>query len=157
MNAPVTVPSKAEAIHDRAWWSTECERLGTDWQSLGEVAAAVLTELALLPCPTCESTPCQTPSFCEQCREADREERTTAMPKEFDNRNRGVLFNDRANKETDKDRDYSGNINIEGVEYWLSGWIKTSKKGLKFLSLSAKAKTVDTPPTEIVVNDEIPF
>jgi hypothetical protein len=145
MNAPVPT---------RAWWASECERLGTDWQSLGQVIAHLVTHLA--PCPTCERKPCQTPSFCERCRDHDQE-RTTDMPQQFDNTNRGVLFNERANKETDNDGDYAGSINIEGRDFWLSGWIKTSKKGLKFLSLSAKTKTVDAPAAEIDIKDDIPF
>jgi len=59
------------------------------------------------------------------------------MP-EYDNTNSGVLFkNDR--KETEKHPDYKGSINIEGTEYWLSGWKKESKKG-PLLSLSVQPK-----------------
>lgn len=62
------------------------------------------------------------------------------MPKQWDNTNHGVLFNNQADKQTDKDRDYGGQINVDGQDYWLSGWIRTSKKGNKFLSLSVKPK-----------------
>jgi len=59
------------------------------------------------------------------------------MP-EYDNTNRGVLFvNDRKETETQPDR--KGSINVEGKEYWLSGWIKESAKG-KILSLSIQPK-----------------
>src|SRR5262249_29840062 len=112
MNGPVTLPSKAEAIHDRPWWAAESARVGSDWQTIGQIAARVLTHL--MPCPTCEHTPCRTPTFCEVCREADHEERTSAMPETFDNTNRGVLFNERDKKQTDKDRDYGGSINVGG-------------------------------------------
>jgi len=58
---------------------------------------------------------------------------------EYDNTNRGVLFkNDK--KEKDTEADYRGNINVGGQEYWLNAWIKTSKKGGKFMSLSVKPK-----------------
>ena len=77
------------------------------------------------------------------------------MAKQFDNTNRGVLFNERDKKETDKDRDYAGKINIEGREFWLSGWLKTSKKGLKFLSLSAKA--MESQPAKVDLDDKVPF
>lgn len=56
----------------------------------------------------------------------------------YDNTNTGVLFkNDR--KETDKHPDYTGQVNVDGVEFWLSAWIKTGQKG-KFMSLSVRPK-----------------
>ena len=61
----------------------------------------------------------------------------------YDNSNRGVLFkNDR--READTDADYTGSINVGGVEFWLNAWIKTSKAGRKFMSLSVKPKTSAT-------------
>src|SRR5262245_31919676 len=73
--------------------------------------------------------------------------------------NRGSLFrNDE--KTRDEDRDYSGSINIEGREYWLSGWVKEGKKG-KFLSLSIKPKSADNakPKTSNAeeLHDHLPF
>lgn len=57
----------------------------------------------------------------------------------YDNTNRGILFkNDRKEKDTQPDR--TGSINIEGVEYFLDGWIKTSESGRQFMSLSVKRK-----------------
>lgn len=42
------------------------------------------------------------------------------MP-EYDNTNRGAIWkNDRKTVETQPD--YTGTINIEGVDYWLNGW-----------------------------------
>jgi hypothetical protein len=66
---------------------------------------------------------------------------------EYDNTNRGALFrNDDKDPNDNQDRDYSGSLDIEGTEYWLSGWVRTSKKsGKKYLSLSVKPKQ-DKPP-----------
>lgn len=56
----------------------------------------------------------------------------------YDNTDRGVLFkNDR--KTSDNHPDYRGSINVGGVEYWLSAWIKEGGKG-KFMSLSINPK-----------------
>lgn len=57
----------------------------------------------------------------------------------FSNENRGSLFtNDR--KEQDNHPDFRGSLDVEGVDYWLSAWKKTSKDGKKFLSTSIKRK-----------------
>jgi hypothetical protein len=54
---------------------------------------------------------------------------------DFDNTNRGVLFrNDR--KEKTSQPDHTGKIDIEGTEYRLSAWVKESKGGKRFFSLS---------------------
>lgn len=62
------------------------------------------------------------------------------MSKQYDETNRGILSrNDR--KEQPTHPDMKGTINVEGVEYWLSGWTQTRKDGSgKFLSLSVKRK-----------------
>jgi hypothetical protein len=76
----------------------------------------------------------------------------------YDNVNRGALFRD-DKKVDDGDRDYSGQLNVGGVEYWLSGWIKTSSKtGRKFLSLSLKPKNAETPKQpKPDFDDAVPF
>ena len=87
--------------------------------------------------------------------------------------NSGTLNkNDR--KEKDTHADYRGQCEIDGVGYWIDAWIKPSKDGGKFMSLSFKpkqervgkavedtAKTVerfkDTVKQSFGLNDEIPF
>lgn len=60
------------------------------------------------------------------------------MP-EYDNNMRGVLFkNDRGRGENSPP--YTGNCEIDGVEYWVSAWVKESNKGQKFFSLAFRAK-----------------
>jgi len=60
----------------------------------------------------------------------------------FDQTNRGVLFV-KKNKKNEKQPDYDGNINVDGKDYALAGWKKTSQKGATFLSLKiSEAKVV---------------
>ncbi len=66
------------------------------------------------------------------------------MAKDYDNELRGVLFkNDR--KESDNHPDYKGSAQVDGVDYWLSAWVKTGAKG-KFMSLSLKPKDAPKNP-----------
>jgi hypothetical protein len=93
----------------------------------------------------------------ERPRNIRRQQKETQMP--FDDTNRGALF--REEKQKEGDRDYSGTINIGGTEYWLSGWIKTSKKGTKYLSLAVKPKDAPIPdkskPLADALDDSISF
>lgn len=62
------------------------------------------------------------------------------MSRDFDNTNRGVLFKNE-DKQEDSHADYSGNINVDGQEFWLNAWIKRGKEsGKAFMSLSVKPK-----------------
>lgn len=64
---------------------------------------------------------------------------------QYDNTNRGVMFiNDRKSKDTHPDR--TGTINVEGVEYFIDGWMKTSNGGKPMLSLSIKRKDKQDAP-----------
>lgn len=80
------------------------------------------------------------------------------MTQEYDNELRGVLFKN--NKRTeDRQPQYTGNVQVEGREYWLSAWVKESKQGNKFFSLSLTPKdqkVVQSAPQD-VSDDEIPF
>lgn len=58
---------------------------------------------------------------------------------QYDNTNSGAIFPARE-KKTEKHPDMTGSLNVDGVEYYVSGWTKVSQKGQKFLSLSVKAK-----------------
>jgi hypothetical protein len=79
----------------------------------------------------------------------------------YDDTNKGALFSERGRKSKDTDRDYSGTLNVEGKDYWLSAWIRTSKKtGQKFMSLSVKPKEEKTTGSGAVkrdMDDAIPF
>jgi len=59
--------------------------------------------------------------------------------------------------------DYKGSFtNEDGKEFWVSAWVKTSKDGSKFLSLSMQPKETKSIPQQKTVNneekgDELPF
>jgi hypothetical protein len=64
---------------------------------------------------------------------------------QYDNTNRGAIFKNE-DKQQDNHPDYKGSINVNGVDMWVSGWLKTSEKtGKKFMSLSVKAKEEKAP------------
>jgi hypothetical protein len=78
---------------------------------------------------------------------------------QYDNRNRGALFKN-AEKQDPKHADYNGNINVDGVEYWLNAWIRESKNGTKYLSVSVKAKRergVAKSSADVPFDDAVPF
>ena len=72
----------------------------------------------------------------------------------------GALFkND--DKQSETHPDYKGTIRVGGQDYWLSSWIKTSKAGQKYMSLSAQPKEKKAaPPARGVLtepfDDDIP-
>lgn len=81
---------------------------------------------------------------------------------DWDNTNSGSLFkNDR--KKGKNSPDYTGSCEPccphcgENAEFWLSAWIKTSKKGSKFMSLALTAKDAPEESTDSEEFDDIPF
>lgn len=78
---------------------------------------------------------------------------------EYDNTNRGALFiNER--KRNERSPDYTGRIDIDGTEYWLSGWKQKSRAGKTFLSLSLGDKVEarsTSQRTDYDDDDEIAF
>lgn len=62
----------------------------------------------------------------------------------YDNTNSGMLSKNER-KQEDSHPDYTGVLNVDGVDYWLSAWIKTGKDGgklagKKFFSLAVQPK-----------------
>jgi hypothetical protein len=74
--------------------------------------------------------------------------------KKYDDKNRGTLFrNDR--KDGDKSPDYKGSLNVGGVDHWISGWIRQSKTGNKFMSLSVKPKEEAAPAKKALARSDL--
>lgn len=76
----------------------------------------------------------------------------------FDRTNTGTLGRNKR-KEKDTHPEYTGQINIEGVDYWLSAWVKNGN-GEKFFSLSVKPKDQQAKPQgkqQDDFKDDIPF
>ena len=55
--------------------------------------------------------------------------------------NSGSLFVNEK-KEQDNHPDRTGTIMVDGKEYWLNGWLKKTKEGATWMSLSVKPKEV---------------
>ena len=80
---------------------------------------------------------------------------------DYDNELQGALFrNDKKSKETD--RDFQGEVTVEGKEYWISSWINEGKEGRKYFKLKLKPK--DAAPAKpapqqsnSLTNEDIPF
>lgn len=82
---------------------------------------------------------------------------------EFNNTDRGALFKNK-DKMAEAHPDYNGTINVKGEDFWISAWLKTSKAGVKFMSLSVKEKKAAAPkpasrpaPKDEEFSDDVPF
>jgi len=82
--------------------------------------------------------------------------------------NSGSVFKNNRKREGKKDADYTGTINVEGVEYWINGWLKKSDDKPSWLSLSVspkeqkpqssqKSKSDDFDDLDSENDDDIPF
>jgi uncharacterized protein (DUF736 family) len=62
---------------------------------------------------------------------------------EYDNANRGALF-ENPNKKEEKHPDFTGPLNIRGSDDWeMAAWKRTSKSGKSYLSVKVSLKKYD--------------
>jgi hypothetical protein len=89
------------------------------------------------------------------------------MAQQFDGTNRGVISKN-TRKELETHPDIKGQINVDGVEFWIDGWAKQRNDGTgSFYSLSIKPKNPPAAPAKPVqraapkqmadIDDDIPF
>ena len=85
---------------------------------------------------------------------------------EYDNNNRGAIWPNDRMREGKQDPQFTGNLNVDGVEYWVSAWkrMPDAKQGSPSLSFSVNRKEANKAPnpqsaTEAPddFDDEIPF
>lgn len=81
----------------------------------------------------------------------------------YDPTNSGILSRNER-KEQPNHPDFKGAINVAGVDYWLSGWVKErNDKSGKFFSLSVKAKDAAAAPRQAAapsfddMDTDVPF
>lgn len=48
----------------------------------------------------------------------------------YDNTNTGMMMRN-SNRETERHPEFTGSLNVDGVDYWLSAWVNTGKEGSK--------------------------
>jgi hypothetical protein len=69
----------------------------------------------------------------------------------FDNTNSGMMARNE-NRKSDKHPEFTGSINVNGVDYWLSAWVNEGKPGGKLegkkyfsIKLNPKEQRAPTP------------
>ncbi len=67
----------------------------------------------------------------------------------YDNNMSGALFKN-VDKDRDQQPDYKGTAEVDGVEYWISAWLKEGQKG-KYMRLAFTAKNAPkNPPARLL-------
>ena len=89
------------------------------------------------------------------------------MATQYDNTNSGMLARNE-NRKTDKHPEYTGSLNVNGVDYWVSAWVNEGKaggkmEGKKYFSLKVNPKegggsaSPGRSFTDNIALDDIPF
>jgi hypothetical protein len=82
----------------------------------------------------------------------------------YDNTNRGSIWKNEK-KEKDTHPDFTGSINVDGVDYWLNGWRRKEGAGPKSPAMTFTVRPKDAQQGQRTMsksngddmNDEIPF
>jgi hypothetical protein len=65
----------------------------------------------------------------------------------YDNTNRGSIWKN-PKKTTDKHPDFTGSLNVEGTEYWVSAWKRKEGQSDKAPALSFQIKPKEDEPAQ---------
>jgi hypothetical protein len=60
----------------------------------------------------------------------------------------GSLFRNDKKEMGSNQRDYNGSCKINGVDMWISAWLKTSDSGVSYMSLAFEPKQQQLPPQQ---------
>ena len=84
----------------------------------------------------------------------------------YDNTNSGIMARSE-NRKTENHPEFTGSINVEGVDFWLSAWVNEGKpggkmEGKKYFSIKLTRKeggsSTGRPASDSnFVSDDIPF
>ena len=66
---------------------------------------------------------------------------------EYDNTNRGSIWRNEK-KENDKHPDFTGSLNVDGKDYWVSAWKRKEGASDRSPALSFSVKRKDGKPTQ---------
>ena len=67
--------------------------------------------------------------------------------KNYENENRGAIWKN-PNKSTDKHPDFTGTLNVNGDEFWVSAWKRKEGQSDKAPALSFQIKPKDEAPAK---------
>lgn len=72
------------------------------------------------------------------------------MSKQFDDRNRGSIWPNKKKREGKQDPDFTGALNVDGKDYWVSAWKRKpdAREGAPSLSFTVKQKDSAAPKQE---------
>jgi len=85
---------------------------------------------------------------------------------DYDNTNRGAIWPNDRMREGKKDPEFTGSLNVDGVEYWVSAWKRKphAKHGAPALSFSVNRKDANkasradhAKQSQPDFDDDIPF
>jgi len=68
------------------------------------------------------------------------------MTKQFDDRNRGSIWANKKKREGKQDPDFTGSLNVDGHDYWVSAWKRRPDAGANSPALSFSVKQKDGKP-----------